>query len=201
MDPMHDPDPSETEDWLGALKAVVEHRGPERADFLLDELVRLARREQAWVPHSLTTAYVNTIPVAQQPPYPTDREIETRVSALIRWNAMAIVLRANKDSSELGGHIASYQSSATLYETGFSHFWHAPTADHGGDLVFFQGHSAPGIYARAFLEGRLSAAQLDNFRRESGGGGLSSYPHPRLMPDFWQFPTVSMGLGPLLAIY
>jgi pyruvate dehydrogenase E1 component len=201
MDSSRDSDPSETEDWLGALKAVVEHRGPERADFLLDELVRLARREQAWVPHSLTTAYVNTIPVAQQPPYPTDREIEKRVSALIRWNAMAIVLRANKDSSDLGGHIASYQSSATLYETGFSHFWHAPTIKNGGDLVFFQGHSAPGIYARAFLEGRLSAAQLDNFRRESGGGGLSSYPHPRLMPDFWQFPTVSMGLGPLLAIY
>ena len=201
MEPLRDVDPTETEEWLGALRAVVEHRGPERADFLLNELVKLARQQQAWAPHSLTTAYVNSIQPEQQPPYPADRELETRVRALIRWNAMAIVLRANRDSSELGGHIASYQSSVTLYETGFSHFWHAPTADHGGDLIFFQGHSAPGIYARAFLEGRLSAEQLDNFRRETGGRGLSSYPHPWLMPDFWQFPTVSMGLGPLIAIY
>ncbi|NBT05984.1 MAG: pyruvate dehydrogenase (acetyl-transferring), homodimeric type, partial [Betaproteobacteria bacterium] len=201
MEPLRDVDPTETEEWLGALRAVVEHRGPERADFLLNELVKLARQQQAWAPQSLTTAYVNSIQPEQQPPYPADRELETRVRALIRWNAMAIVLRANRDSSELGGHIASYQSSVTLYETGFSHFWHAPTADHGGDLIFFQGHSAPGIYARAFLEGRLSAEQLDNFRRETGGRGLSSYPHPWLMPDFWQFPTVSMGLGPLIAIY
>jgi pyruvate dehydrogenase E1 component len=182
MEPLRDVDPTETEEWLGALRAVVEHRGPERADFLLNELVKLARQQQAWAPHSLTTAYVNSIQPEQQPPYPADRELETRVRALIRWNAMAIVLRANRDSSELGGHIASYQSSVTLYETGFSHFWHAPTADHGGDLIFFQGHSAPGIYARAFLEGRLSAEQLDNFRRETGGRGLSSYPHPWLMP-------------------
>ena len=201
MDPQRDPDPAETEDWLGALRAVVAHRGPERADFLLDELVKLARRQQAWVPHSLTTAYVNTIPADRQPPCPPDRDLEVRVRALVRWNAMAIVLRANRDSSELGGHIASYQSSATLYETGFAYFWHAPSAEHGGDLIFFQGHSAPGIYARAFLEGRLSAEQLDNFRRETGGRGLPSYPHPWLMPDFWQFPTVSMGLGPLIAIY
>ena len=137
----------------------------------------------------------------RQPEHPGDREIEHKIRSFIRWNAVATVLRANKESSELGGHIASFQSAATLYDTGFQHFWHAPSAEHGGDLVFFQGHVAPGIYARSFLEGRLSEEQLLGFRQEVAGGGLSSYPHPWLMPDYWQFPTVSMGLGPLMAIY
>ena len=153
------------------------------------------------MPRSLTTAYKNTIPPEQEQKSPGDRAIEHRLRSIIRWNALAIILRANKDSSELGGHIASFQSAATLYDIGFGHFWRAPSDTHGGDLVFIQGHSAPGIYARAFLEGRLSEEQLLNFRQETGGKGLSSYPHPWLMPDFWQFPTVSMGLGPLTAIY
>ena len=148
------------------------------------------------VPFSGTTPYLNTIPVNKQPPHPGDREIEHKIRSLIRWNAVATVLRANKESSELGGHIASFQSAATLYDTGFQHFWHAPSAEHGGDLVFFQGHVSPGVYARAFLEGRISEEQLLGFRQEVAGGGLSSYPHPWLMPDFWQVPTVSMGLGP-----
>jgi pyruvate dehydrogenase E1 component len=143
----------------------------------------------------------NTIPPEQEQKSPSDRALEHRMRSIIRWNALAIILRANKDSSQLGGHIASFQSAATLYDIGFGHFWHAPSDTHGGDLLFIQGHSAPGIYARAFLEGRLSEEQLLNFRQETAGKGLSSYPHPWLMPDFWQFPTVSMGLGPLMAIY
>jgi pyruvate dehydrogenase E1 component len=160
-----------------------------------------ARRSGAYLPYSPNTAYLNTIPVGQQPEYPGDRALERRIEAYIRWNAMAMVVHANRKSSEYGGHIASYASSATLYEVGFNHFWRAPTEDHGGDLVYFQGHSSPGIYARAYLEGRLTEQNLDHFRQEVVGPGLSSYPHPWLMPEFWQFPTVSMGLGPMMAIY
>jgi len=196
-----DPDPEGTEEWREALASVLAVEGPERAHDLLDELIGQARAAGAPVPYSATTPYVNTIPVEQEPPHPGDRAVEHRIRSAIRWNAVAMVLRANKESSELGGHIASFQSAATLYDTGFQHFWHSASADHGGDLVLMQGHSSPGIYARAFLEGRLTEDQLDHFRQETGGNGLSSYPHPWLMPDFWQFPTVSMGLGPLMAIY
>ncbi len=196
-----DPDQLETQEWRDALGSVVEFDGPERAAHLLGALHDEARRHAVPVPVSATTPYVNTIPVDAQPAFPGDREVEHRVRSLNRWNAVATVLRANKESSELGGHIASFQSSATLYDTGFNHFWHAPDATHGGDLLFVQGHVSPGIYARSFLEGRLTEAQLLSFRQEVGGGGLSSYPHPWLMPEYWQFPTVSMGLGPLMAIY
>ena len=199
---MHDDaDPAETGEWLDALKAVELHRGQERANLLVNRLVDQARRDGLYIPRSLTTAYKNTIAPEQEARSPGDRAIEHRLRSIIRWNALAIILRANKDSSELGGHIASFQSAATLYDIGFGHFWHAPTEAHGGDLLFIQGHSSPGIYARAFLEGRLTEQQLLNYRQETGGAGLSSYPHPWLMPDFWQFPTVSMGLGPLMAIY
>ena len=196
-----DLDPVETREWRDAFDSVLEFEGADRAGFLLEELIGEARRNGAPVPYSANTPYLNTIPPHKEPPHPGDREIEHRIRSLIRWNAVAIVLRANKESSELGGHIASFQSAATLYDTGFEHFWHAPSDGHGGDLVFVQGHSSPGIYARSFLEGRLSEEQLLRFRQEVGGGGLSSYPHPWLMPDYWQFPTVSMGLGPLMAIY
>ncbi|MCC2103035.1 MAG: pyruvate dehydrogenase (acetyl-transferring), homodimeric type [Hyphomicrobiales bacterium] len=196
-----DQDAAETQEWLDALRALEAHRGPERANYVVNAVVDAARFDRLYVPQSLNTPYCNTIPVAQQPPFPGDRAMEHKLRSIIRWNALAVVLRANKTSSELGGHIASFQSAATLYDIGFGHFWHAPTSDHGGDLVFVQGHSAPGIYARAFLEGRLSEEQVLNYRQETGGNGISSYPHPWLMPDFWQFPTVSMGLGPLMAIY
>jgi pyruvate dehydrogenase E1 component len=196
-----DLDPVETHEWLDAFDSVLEFDGADRAGFLLDELLSEALRNGAPVPYSASTPYLNTIPPDRQAPHPGDREIEHRIRSLIRWNAVAIVLRANKESSELGGHIASFQSAATLYDTGFTHFWHAPSEGHGGDLVFVQGHVAPGIYARSFLEGRLSEEQLINFRQEVGGKGLSSYPHPWLMPDYWQFPTVSMGLGPIMSIY
>ena len=199
---MHeDADATETGEWLDALRAVELHRGADRANALVNRLVDEARRSGLYLPRSLTTAYKNTIPPEREEKSPGDREIEHRIRSVIRWNAMAIILRNNKDSSELGGHIASFQSAATLYDIGFGHFWHAPTDTHGGDLLFIQGHSSPGIYARAFLEGRLSEEQLLRYRQETGGGGLSSYPHPWLMPEFWQFPTVSMGLGPLMAIY
>src|SRR5271167_1791924 len=201
MDTTRDLDPLETREWLDALTSVLEFEGPERTHFLLDELVIEARRKGTPVPYSANTPYLNTIPPDREARHPGDRAIEHRIRSLIRWNALAIVLRANKESSELGGHIASFQSAATLYDIGFGHFWRAPSDNHGGDLVYIQGHSGPGIYARAFLEGRLSEPQLLNFRQETGGRGLSSYPHPWLMPEFWQFPTVSMGLGPLMAIY
>ena len=201
MDRTTDSDPVETREWRESLESVLAFEGPERAEYLLGELVGEARRQGTAVPYSATTPYLNTIPPERQAPHPGDRAIEHKIRSLIRWNALAIVLRANKESSELGGHIASFQSAATLYDTGFMHFWHAPTAQHGGDLIYLQGHSSPGIYARSFLEGRLSEAQLLRFRQEVDGGGLSSYPHPWLMPDYWQFPTVSMGLGPLMAIY
>ena len=201
MDTTRDLDPLETREWLDALTSVLEFEGPERTHFLLDELVIEARRKGTPVPYSANTPYLNTIPPDREARHPGDRAIEQRIRSLIRWNALAIVLRANKESSELGGHIASFQSAATLYDIGFSHFWRAPSAHHGGDLIYIQGHSSPGIYARAFLEGRLTEEQLLNFRQEVDGNGLSSYPHPWLMPEFWQFPTVSMGLGPLMAIY
>jgi len=201
MSTTSDLDPLETAEWTDALSAVQLHRGGERSNYLINRLVDQGRRHGVYVPRSLTTAYCNTIPPEREQLNPGDRAIEHRLRSIIRWNAMAIILRANKDSSELGGHIASFQSAATLYDIGFGHFWHAPTDTHGGDLLFIQGHSSPGIYARAFLEGRLSEEQLLGYRQETGGKGLSSYPHPWLMPDFWQFPTVSMGLGPLMAIY
>ena len=196
-----DPDPDETQDWVESIDSVLRVSGAERAHYLLERMIDHARRSGAYLPYSPNTAYLNTIPVGQQAEYPGDRAIERRIEAYIRWNAMAMVVHANRISSEYGGHIASYASSATLYEVGFNHFWRAPNAEHGGDLVYFQGHSSPGIYARAFLEGRLSEENLDHFRREVVGPGLSSYPHPWLMPEFWQFPTVSMGLGPMMAIY
>jgi pyruvate dehydrogenase E1 component len=191
----------EREDWLESLDSVEAFEGLERVDELLDAVVVSARRKGAKLPFAANTAYINTIPPERQPKHPGDRKLEMTIRRYVRWNAAAIVLRANKESSELGGHIASFQSAATLYDTGFMHFWRAADATHGGDLIYFQGHSSPGIYARAFLEGRLSEDQLVCFRQEVGGHGLSSYPHPWLMPDFWQFPTVSMGLGPLMAIY
>ncbi|WP_354683321.1 pyruvate dehydrogenase (acetyl-transferring), homodimeric type [Cupriavidus necator] len=196
-----DLDPVETAEWLESLQAVTQHRGTERANQLVNALVDEARRDGLYVPRSLTTGYRNTIAPEDEAKSSGDRAIEHRLRSIIRWNAMAIILRANKESSELGGHIASFQSAATLYDIGFGHFWHAPTDTHGGDLLYIQGHSAPGIYARAFVEGRLTEQQLLGYRQETGGTGLSSYPHPWLMPDFWQFPTVSMGLGPLMSIY
>ncbi|WP_018142112.1 pyruvate dehydrogenase (acetyl-transferring), homodimeric type [Thioalkalivibrio sp. ALJ7] len=204
MDPNateHDIDPQETQEWIDALASVLETDGPERAHALLERLVDKARRSGAYLPYSANTAYVNTIPTHLEPEYPGDSAVEHRIRSYIRWNAMAMVVKANRASSELGGHIATFASAATLYDVGFNHFWHAPAHDHGGDLLFAQGHSSPGIYARAFMEGRLTEEQLDHFRREVDGKGLSSYPHPWLMPDFWQFPTVSMGLGPIMSIY
>ena len=196
-----DMDSVETREWLSALDSVVVFDGADRATFLLDELLNGARRSGVPVPYSANTPYLNTIPPNREARHPGDQEIEHKLRSLIRWNAVAIVLRANKESSELGGHIASFQSAATLYDVGYNHFWHASSESHGGDLLFIQGHSAPGIYARAFAEGRLTEEQLLRFRQEVDGGGLSSYPHPWLMPEFWQFPTVSMGLGPLMSIY
>jgi pyruvate dehydrogenase E1 component len=196
-----DRDPTETREWLDALDSVEAFEGVGRIDELLKDVVQAARRKGAKLYFAANTAYVNTIPPHDQAPHPGDRAIEHKIRSIIRWNAAAIVLRANKTSSELGGHIASFQSAATLYDTGFMHFWHAPTEAHGGDLIYYQGHCSPGIYARAFLEGRLSEEQLINFRQEVDRKGLPSYPHPWLLPDFWQFPTVSMGLGPLMAIY
>jgi len=192
---------AETKEWLDALDSVEAFEGLDRVDDLLDSVVSSARRKGARVPFAANTAYVNTIHTQDQPPYPGDGDMEAAVRHAVRWNAAAIVVKANKESSELGGHIASFQSAATLYDTGFTHFWRAADDSHGGDLIYFQGHCSPGIYARAFVEGRLSEEQLLNFRQEVGGKGLSSYPHPWLMPEFWQFPTVSMGLGPIMAIY
>ncbi|BBE52020.1 Pyruvate dehydrogenase E1 component [Ferriphaselus amnicola] len=196
-----DNDPQETKEWLDALNSVLEHEGAERAHYLISQLIHQARIAGDDVPISATTPYVNSIPLAKEERSTGNHELEHRIRALMRWNAMAIILNANKESSELGGHIASFASAATLYDVGFNHFFHGKTDTHGGDLVYFQGHSSPGMYARAFMEGRISEAQLYKFRQEVDGDGLSSYPHPWLMPNFWQFPTVSMGLGPLMAIY
>lgn len=195
-----DMDPAETREWLEALESVVEREGPERAAWLLDTITNEAQEQGIHRTH-LNTPYLNTIPAKDEVPIPSDIFMERRVRSLVRWNALATVMRANMNDDELGGHIASFASSATLYDVGFNHFFRAPSDKNEGDLVFFQGHSAPGVYARAYLEGRISEEQLDNFRREVDGKGLSSYPHPWLMPDFWQFPTVSMGLGPIQAIY
>lgn len=198
-----DTDPEETREWLEALEAVIEAEGIERAHFLIEGLVDHARRAGANLPYKANTAYLNTIPSHLEPRMPGDPALEQRIRSFVRWNAMAMVVRANRRSTEYGGHIASFASSATLYDVGFNHFFRAPDKDSGGDLIYFQGHAAPGVYARAYMEGRLSEAQLDHFRAEieGKGQGLSSYPHPYLMPDFWQFPTVSMGLGPIMAIY
>ena len=201
FNPFDDIDPIETGEWVESIDSVLQQHGPERAHFLLNRMIDFARRSGAYLPYSPNTAYLNTIATSRQPEYPGDRTIERRLEAYLRWNAMAMVVQANRVSTEYGGHISSYASSATLYEVGFNHFWRAPSKDHLGDLVFFQGHSSPGVYARAYLEGRMNEGDLNRFRREVGGGGLSSYPHPWLMPDFWQFPTVSMGLGPMMAIY
>ena len=195
-----DDDPQETREWLEALEGVLLNEGPDRAHFLIEQLIDKARRSGAYLPFNANTAYVNTIPVEQQPALPGDFAIEQRLRHAVRWNAMAMVVRANKHSN-VGGHIASFASAAMLYDVGLNHFWRAPSESHGGDLIYMQGHSAPGVYARAFLQGRLSEEQLNHFRQEVDGGGIASYPHPWLMPDFWQFPTVSMGLGPLMAIY
>ena len=196
-----DIDPQETQEWLEAIDAVLANEGTERAHFLLETLIDKARRSGAYLPYNATTAYVNSIPTHLQQRLPGNPDMERRIRALIRWNAIMTVLRANEKSPGVGGHIASFQSAATLYDVGFNHFFRAANDKFGGDLIFFQGHSSPGVYARAFLEGRLTEEQMDNFRQETGGNGLSSYPHPWLMPDFWQFPTVSMGLGPLQGIY
>jgi len=196
-----DIDPQETQEWLDALASVLENEGPERAHFLIERMIGQARLGGADLPISANTPYLNTIPLDKEQRSTGDYEMEHRIRALTRWNAMALILNANRESSELGGHIASFASAATLYDVGFNHFFHGKTDDHGGDLVYFQGHSSPGMYARAFLEGRIDEEQMYKFRQEVDGGGLSSYPHPWLMPDFWQFPTVSMGLGPLMAIY
>ncbi len=200
MDDRPDVDPRETEEWLDALEGVIAREGPDRAHQLIERLIDRARRSGAYLPFSAQTAYVNTIPVERQPPLPGDFALEQRIRHFVRWNAMAMVVRANKHTN-VGGHIASFASAAMLYDVGYNHFWRASTPEQGGDLLLIQGHSAPGIYARAFLLGLLDEKQLDAFRQEVDGGGLSSYPHPWLMPDFWQFPTVSMGLGPLMAIY
>ena len=197
-----DIDPEETQEWIESLDSVLEREGPQRAHFLLERLIDKTRRSGAYLPFSAKTAYVNTIPLTQQRPIPGDQAIEHSIRSVIRWNAAAMVVHANRKSSELGGHIASFASAATLYDVGFMHFFRAPNEENKGDLVFFQGHSAPGVYARAFLEGRISEDQLKAFRQEAlDENGLSSYPHPWLMPNFWQFPTVSMGLGPIMAIY
>ncbi|HQA43428.1 MAG TPA: pyruvate dehydrogenase (acetyl-transferring), homodimeric type [Phycisphaerae bacterium] len=192
----------ETREWLESIDYVLKTGGPKRALELLETLKEHLRRRRVRLPFTANTPYVNTIPPEEQTPYPGNRTLERRIKSIIRWNAMAMVVRANRESSGIGGHISTYASMATLYEVGFNHFFHGKDGDHPGDMVYFQGHSAPGIYARSFLEGRLGVEQLENFRRElRPGGGLSSYPHPWLMPDYWEFPTVSMGLGPIMAIY
>jgi pyruvate dehydrogenase E1 component len=196
-----DIDPQETNEWLDALDSTLRSEGPERAHFLIEALIDKARRSGVHLPHRATTAYLNTIDVNDEDVSPGEPGLEHRIRSVIRWNAMAMVVQANRRSAELGGHIASFASAATLYDVGFNHFFHAPTEDFGGDLVYIQGHSSPGIYARAFVEGRLTEQQLLCFRSEVERNGLSSYPHPWLMPSFWQFPTVSMGLGPIMGIY
>ncbi len=200
--PQHTIDDVEIQEWLESLDSVLESSGPEVASEILERLRAHATVSGIDLPFSANTPYANTIPARLQPLFPGDQELERRIKSLIRWNALAMVVRANRVEHNIGGHISTYASAATLYEVGFNHFFRARTEEFEGDIVYFQGHAAPGIYARAFLEGRLSAHQLENFRRElKPGGGLSSYPHPWLMPDFWEFPTVSMGLSPLMAIY
>src|SRR5688572_25813923 len=196
-----DTDPAETQEWRDSLEAVVNIQGKARARFLVSTLLERARELQVGTPATVSTPYVNTIPPEEEPFFPGDEHLERRIRAFIRWNAAAMVVRANKKADGIGGHLSTFASSASLYEVGFNHFFRGKDDGLPGDHVYFQGHAAPGIYARAFLEGRLSEEQLDNFRQEVGGNGLSSYPHPRLMPEFWEVPTVSMGLGPINAIY
>ncbi|PLM94784.1 pyruvate dehydrogenase (acetyl-transferring), homodimeric type, partial [Klebsiella quasipneumoniae] len=198
----NDVDPIETRDWLQAIESVIREEGVERAQYLIDQLLSEARKGGVKVAAGASTGgYVNTIAVEDEPEYPGNLDLERRIRSAIRWNAIMTVLRASKKDLELGGHMASFQSSATFYEVCFNHFFRARNEQDGGDLVYFQGHISPGVYARAFLEGRLTEEQMNNFRQEVHGKGLSSYPHPKLMPEFWQFPTVSMGLGPIGAIY
>ena len=192
----------ELQEWLDSLDYVLDQRTPEEVQYLLAQLQIQAEKAGVRQPSAVHTPYINSIPRSKQPPYPGSREIERRIKSLVRWNAMAMVVRANHDKAAPGGHISTYASAATLYEVGFNHFFRGKDQGLAGDQIYFQGHAAPGIYARAFLEGRLTEQHLENFRRElRPGGGLSSYPHPWLMPSFWEFPTVSMGLGPLLAAY
>ncbi|MGD9597656.1 MAG: pyruvate dehydrogenase (acetyl-transferring), homodimeric type [Steroidobacteraceae bacterium] len=198
---LEDQDPIETREWLESIDSVLQAQGSERAYFLLEKMIDHARRSGTYLPFRPNTAYLNTITPGQEPDYPGNRALERRVEAYIRWNAAAMVVHANRISSEYGGHLSTYASALTLYEVGFNHFWRAPSDRHPGDMIFIQGHASPGIYARAYVEGRLSEEQLRNFRQEVVGNGLSSYPHPWLMPDFWQYPTVSMGLGPMQAIF
>ncbi len=198
--PAADTDPQETKEWTDALEGVITNEGAERAHYLIETLIGQAREDGIDIPYSANTEYINTIPAEQQPKYPGNPDMEIKIHSYIRWNAMAMVVRANKDTN-VGGHIASFASAAALYDVGFSHFWRSINDPSGGDLIFFQGHSVPGVYSRAFMLGRLTEEQMDNFRQETDGKGISSYPHPWLMPDFWQFPTVSMGLGPIQAIY
>jgi pyruvate dehydrogenase E1 component len=195
-------DEVETQEWLESLDYVIRHRGPERVNTLLEQLRTYALQSGVQIPFSANTPYINTIPVERQPLYPGNGDVEQRIRSLVRWNALAMVVRANREESGIGGHISTFASAATLYEVAFNHFFRAHNAEQEGDIIYFQGHASPGIYARAFLEGRLDQTHLENFRRElKSGGGLSSYPHPWLMPHFWEFPTVSMGLGPIMAIY
>ncbi|MGB3134516.1 MAG: pyruvate dehydrogenase (acetyl-transferring), homodimeric type [Candidatus Macondimonas sp.] len=196
-----DMDAQETREWLDALNAVIEREGPERAHFLLETLIEQARRSGAYIPFNPNTAYLNTIPPGEEERSPGDADMEWRIRSLVRWNALAMVVKANKVNAGIGGHIASFASAATLYDVGFNHFFHAPSEGHGGDLLYIQGHCTPGVYARAYLEHRIHKEEMHRFRQEALAPGLSSYPHPRLMPDFWQFPTVSMGLGPIMGIY
>src|SRR6187401_313636 len=198
-----DVDPEETQEWLDSLSAVVDAHGKTRARFLMSKLLERARELQVGHPATVSTPYVNTIPAEEEPWFPGDEYLERRIRAFIRWNAAAMVIRANKHADGIGGHLSTFASSASLYEIGFNHFFRGKDDGQPGDAVYFQGHAAPGVYARAYMEGRLSADDLDHFRREIGrhGRGLSSYPHPRLMPEFWEYPTVSMGLGPISALY
>ena len=196
-----DVDPEETQEWLDSLSAVVDAQGKTRARFLMSKLLERARELQVGHPATVSTPYVNSIPAEEEPWFPGDEHVERRIRAYIRWNAAVMVAKANKHADGIGGHLSTFASSASLYEVGFNWFFRGKDDGLAGDHVYFQGHAAPGIYARAFLEGRLTEQQLDNFRREIGGNGLSSYPHPRLMPEFWEYPTVSMGLGPINSIY
>jgi len=202
---LNDSDSQETREWMDALSAVIHAEGPERAHYLLEQLLEHARENSIDMPFSANTGYVNTIEPDQEAHCPGNIEIEERLRAYMRWNAMAMVVKANRhnpeDGGDLGGHIGSFASLAHMFGAGFNHFWHAENENHGGDCIYIQGHVSPGVYARAYLEGRLTEEQLLHFRQEVDGKGLSSYPHPKLMPEFWQFPTVSMGLGPLMAIY
>lgn len=191
----HDVDALETQEWLAALESVVREEGLERAQYLLEQVLDKARLDGVDMPTGITTNYINTIPADKEPAYPGDTTLERRIRSIIRWNAIMIVLRASKKDLDLGGHMASYQSASAFYEVCFNHFFRAANDVDGGDLVYYQGHISPGIYSRAFVEGRLTEEQLDNFRQEVDGKGIPSYPHPKLMPEFWQFPTVSMGLG------